>query len=107
MTAMLPESEHSSDPSCALHREVLATVRQYLAQLLFADEHTVVPSSRLLDLGAQSLDFVELVSRLEQNYSITLPRQFTLPDDHTVGAYIQAVTSALSEGTPDVRAAGL
>jgi acyl carrier protein len=50
----------------------------------------------LLDLGAQSFDFVDLVMRLEKRYEIDIALLYTIPDRHTVASYVKAVREGRS-----------
>ena len=44
--------------------------------LLIQDLETIQPSSRLIEnLGADSLDFLDLVFRLEEQFSISIPKE--------------------------------
>jgi len=49
-------------------------VKQIIAEQLGVDENEITPSSSFVeDLGADSLDTVELVMALEENFSIEIP----------------------------------
>jgi len=53
--------------------EGLATVRALVADCLALDPGSVAPESRLVsDLGADSLDFLDLLFRLEERFGIQL-----------------------------------
>jgi acyl carrier protein len=75
--------------------DVRRAVRLAIAETIQVAAANVPDDAALLDLGAQSLDFVDLVLRLEQDHHIELPRGYAVPDDHTVDAYVQAVVRAL------------
>lgn len=50
-------------------------VRQCIADALGLDADEVVPEARLIDdLGAESLDFLDIVFRLERAFDIKIPR---------------------------------
>ena len=50
------------------------TVRKVLAEQLEVDESIITPETDIInDLGADSLDVVELMMALEDEYGITLP----------------------------------
>jgi acyl carrier protein len=86
--------EQVSDPSAVAderYSEALATVSQHVADMLRIDVSTVQPVSVLLDLGAQSFDFVVLVLRLERTFGIELPRSYMVPDPYTVDTLTRAV----------------
>lgn len=57
------------------HDELLKTVRACVADVLAVDAAKVNPSSSLIgELGAESLDFLDLVFRLETEYGVKIPR---------------------------------
>jgi acyl carrier protein len=57
------------------HDELLQTVRACVADVLAVDPAKVEPASSLItDLGAESLDFLDLVFRLETEYGVKIPR---------------------------------
>ncbi len=54
---------------------VYPKVRDIIADVLVADESDIALNSRLIaDLGAESIDFLDLVFQLEKEYSIKIPR---------------------------------
>jgi acyl carrier protein len=70
---------------------ILSVVITQLGEMLNIDVGTIEPETVLLDLGAQSVEFVELVSRLEHVFDIDLPREYAIPDTYTVHTYVTAV----------------
>jgi acyl carrier protein len=55
--------------------EILARVTKVIVQALGVDEEDVTPSATLVgDLGAESIDFLDIVFRLEREFGITVPR---------------------------------
>jgi len=57
------------------HEELYQKVRGAVAEVLAIDPGKVVPSASLIDdLGAESLDFLDLVFRLETDYAVKIPR---------------------------------
>ncbi len=55
--------------------EVLPKVRQIVADVLVLEEDEVEAQSRLIsDLGAESIDFLDLVFQLEKEFQIKIPR---------------------------------
>src|SRR6202049_3856674 len=57
------------------HDELEEKVRACVAEALAIDPAKVVPSASLIeDLGAESLDFLDLVFRLETEYGVKIPR---------------------------------
>lgn len=54
---------------------VYPKVREIIAEVLVIDEDDVALDSRLIaDLGAESIDFLDLVFQLEKEFSIKIPR---------------------------------
>lgn len=54
---------------------VYPKIREIIADVLVVDEAEISLSSRLIsDLGAESIDFLDLVFQLEKEFAIKLPR---------------------------------
>jgi acyl carrier protein len=53
--------------------DVLEEVRQIIAKALKIPVDTVTPEARLDDIGAQSLDVIEIVFELEEKFGISIP----------------------------------
>ncbi|MDI9818718.1 MULTISPECIES: acyl carrier protein [unclassified Legionella] len=54
---------------------VYPKVREIIADVLVIDEEEIALNSRLIaDLGAESIDFLDLVFQLEKEFSIKIPR---------------------------------
>jgi len=57
------------------HDELYGTVRRYVADVLAIDPAKVTADASLIDdLGAESLDFLDLVFQLETEYGVKIPR---------------------------------
>lgn len=55
--------------------QIYPKVREIVADVLVIDEDDISLSSRLIgDLGAESIDFLDLVFQLEKEFSIKIPR---------------------------------
>lgn len=62
--------------------EVFAKVRDVLSDALGVDDEEVAPEATLQgDLGAESIDFLDIVFRLEKAFSIKIPKGELFPDD--------------------------
>ena len=62
--------------------EIFNKVSATLVEALNVDEEDVKLTSTLQgDLGAESIDFLDIVFRLEKNFSIKIPRGELFPDD--------------------------
>eukprot|EP00271_Cylindrocystis_brebissonii_P013024 TRINITY_DN32571_c0_g1_i1.p1 TRINITY_DN32571_c0_g1~~TRINITY_DN32571_c0_g1_i1.p1 ORF type:complete len:148 (+),score=35.54 TRINITY_DN32571_c0_g1_i1:126-569(+) len=55
--------------------ETLTKVRGIIAQQLAVEPDTVTPESKFVDLGADSLDTVEIMMALEEQFEITLDEE--------------------------------
>ena len=61
--------------------EILEKVRETLVDALGLDDDEVTPTSRLkADLGAESIDFLDIVFRLEKNFNTKIPRNDLFPE---------------------------
>lgn len=71
--------------------QVFDKVRGALVDALGVDEEEVTEDATLVgDLGAESIDFLDIVFRLEKAFGIEIPRSELLPDDIlTNPAYVQ------------------
>lgn len=72
-----------SNPIC--ETQVLRVVTQTLAEVLGRDVAEVTPESALVnDLGADSLDFVELMYSLERKLNVALPKRSIIDHATTI-----------------------
>lgn len=66
----------------ATKEEVFSKVQLALVDALGVDEEEVTPEARLVgDLGAESIDFLDIVFRLEKAFDIKIPRGELFPED--------------------------
>jgi len=66
----------------ATKEEVFSKVQTALVDALGVDEEEVTPTARLVgDLGAESIDFLDIVFRLEKAFDIKIPRGELFPED--------------------------
>jgi acyl carrier protein len=62
--------------------EIFEKVRETLVDALGVDDEEVVPTATLIgDLGAESIDFLDIVFRLEKNFDIKIPRGELFPEN--------------------------
>src|SRR5688500_7079310 len=62
--------------------ELFAKVRTALVDALGVDDEEVTPEATLReDLGAESIDFLDIVFRLEKAFNIKIPRGELFPED--------------------------
>jgi acyl carrier protein len=71
--------------------EVFEKVQSALVDALGVDDDEVTPESTLVgDLGAESIDFLDIVFRLEKSFEIEIPRSELFPEDILTNAeYVQ------------------
>ena len=61
--------------------EIFAKVRTTLVDALNVDDSEVAPTSRLKgDLNAESIDFLDIVFRLERQFNLKIPREELFPE---------------------------
>lgn len=66
----------------ATNDEVFEKVKETLVDALGVDDDEVTPSATLIgDLGAESIDFLDIVFRLEKNFDIKIPRGELFPEN--------------------------
>jgi acyl carrier protein len=62
--------------------EVYNKVKEVLVDALGVDDDEVTPTATLRgDLGAESIDFLDIVFRLEKSFGIKIPRGEMFPED--------------------------
>jgi acyl carrier protein len=62
--------------------EIMVKVKEALVDALGVDEDEVTPEATLVgDLGAESIDFLDIVFRLEKAFDIKIPRDELFPED--------------------------
>jgi len=71
--------------------EVFDKIRSALVDALGVDDDEVTPEATLVgDLGAESIDFLDIVFRLEKAFDIEIPRSELFPEDILTNAdYVQ------------------
>ena len=63
------------------HDEIYEKVKATLIDALGVDDDEITPNARLkADLGAESIDFLDIVFRLEKNFGIKIPRSELFPE---------------------------
>jgi len=62
--------------------EIMEKVREALVEALGVDEDEVAPEASIGgDLGAESIDYLDIVFRLEKAFNIKIPRGDLFPDN--------------------------
>ena len=66
----------------ALSEEDYGKIQEALVEALAVDDEEVTPEATLVgDLGAESIDFLDIVFRLEKAFDIKIPRGELFPED--------------------------
>jgi acyl carrier protein len=75
----------------AIDEEVFSKVQSALVDALGVDDDEVTPEATMVgDLGAESIDFLDIVFKLEKAFSIKIPREELFPEDIlTNSQYVQ------------------
>src|SRR4051812_40178479 len=64
------------------HEEIYAKVKDVLVDALGVDEDEVTPTSVIKDdLGAESIDFLDIMFRLEKAFGIKIPKGELMPEN--------------------------
>lgn len=62
-------------------QEIIKQVKQVISQALKVDEAKIALNSSLIkDLGAESIDFLDIVFRLEKTFKIKIPKGELFPE---------------------------
>ena len=62
--------------------EILVKVQETLVDALGVDDDEATPEATLVgDLGAESIDFLDIVFRLEKNFVVKIPRGELFPEN--------------------------
>jgi len=62
--------------------EILVKVQETLVDALSVDDDEATPEATLVgDLGAESIDFLDIVFRLEKNFDVKIPRGELFPEN--------------------------
>ncbi|AQQ10429.1 Acyl carrier protein [Sedimentisphaera cyanobacteriorum] len=72
--------------------EIFEKVQEVLAEALGLDDDEVTPQATLMgDLGAESIDFLDITFNLEKAFDIKIPREELFPADSIMenGEYVQ------------------
>ena len=65
-----------------VNEEVFSKVREALVDALGVDDDEVTEEATMVgDLGAESIDFLDIVFKLEKSFGISIPRDELFPDD--------------------------
>ena len=85
--------------------EVFKKIQGALIDALGVEEEDVVPDATLVrDLGAESIDFLDIVFRLEKAFAIKIPRGELFPEDVLTNAEYVSDGRVSEAGLAELRA---
>lgn len=85
-------------------QEVFGKVQAVLVDALGVDEEDVTESATLVgDLGAESIDFLDIVFKLEKSFDIKIPRGELFPEDILTNASYVNGGKLTAEGVAKLR----
>ena len=87
--------------------DVFKGVQEALVEALAVDEDEVTPEATLVgDLGAESIDLLDIVFRLEKNFSIKIERGELVPEDivnDQTGEYVNKDGKLTENGLAEIK----
>lgn len=84
--------------------EVFEKVRSALVDALGVDDDEVTPEATMVgDLGAESIDFLDIVFKLEKAFGINIPREELFPDDILTNANFVKDGKVTAEGIAELK----
>jgi acyl carrier protein len=84
--------------------ELYDKIKTALVDALGVDEDEVTPEATLVgDLGAESIDFLDIVFRLEKAFDIKIPRGELFPEDILTNAQYVQQGKLSDEGVSELR----
>lgn len=85
-------------------QEVFEKIRTALVDALGVDEEEVTPEATMVgDLGAESIDFLDIVFRLEKAFNIEIPRSELFPEDILTNAEYVKDGKVTPEGVEELK----
>ena len=85
--------------------EIFDKVKDALVEALGLDDDEVTPEATLVgDLGAESIDFLDIVFRLEKGFEIKIPRGELFPEDVLTNAEYVSDGRVSEAGLAELRA---
>lgn len=84
--------------------EVFQKVKEALVDALGVDDDEVTPAATMVgDLGAESIDFLDIVFRLEKAFEIEIPRSELFPEDILTNAEFVHDGQVTAEGIAELK----
>ncbi len=89
----------------ASSEEVFEKVQAALVDALGVDDDEVTPGATLVgDLGAESIDFLDIVFKLEKAFGISIPREDLSPEDILTNSQFVQGGMVTAEGMSKLKA---
>ncbi len=84
--------------------EIIKQVKTIIAQALRVEEAKVTPQASLIrDLGAESIDFLDIVFRLEKSFKIKIPKGELFPEKILTDARFVKAGQITAEGIQELK----
>ena len=84
--------------------EIFDKIKTALVDALGVDEEEVTPEATLVgDLGAESIDFLDIVFRLEKAFDIKIPRGELFPEDILTNSQYVKDGKVTADGVTELR----
>lgn len=88
----------------ASSEEIFEKVQAALVDALGVDDDEVTPEATMVgDLGAESIDFLDIVFKLEKAFGINIPREELFPDDILTNAEYVKDGKVTSDGINELK----
>jgi acyl carrier protein len=88
----------------ANQNEVYKKVKTCMVEALGVDEEEIKPEARIMDdLGAESIDFLDIVFRLEKAFGIKIPRGGLFPDNILTNSTFVKDGKVTAQGLEELR----
>jgi acyl carrier protein len=88
-----------------VNADVFGKVKEVLVDALGVDDDEVTEEATMVgDLGAESIDFLDIVFKLEKAFEITIPRDELFPDDILTNAEYVNDGKVTGEGLEKLKA---
>jgi acyl carrier protein len=88
----------------ASSEEIFEKVQAALVDALGVEEDEVTPEATMVgDLGAESIDFLDIVFKLEKAFGINIPREELFPDDILTNASYVKDGKVTAEGISELK----
>ncbi len=89
----------------ASSEEIFEKVQAALVDALGVEEDEVTPEATMVgDLGAESIDFLDIVFKLEKTFGINIPREELFPDDILTNAEYVKDGKVTDQGIAELKA---